>query len=592
MIDQLEYENSLSQNSSRRAELNPDILVNQDGLIDQIRDDMREKFGWQSPYDYYYGSSSTKSSDLGVESSTILSLDEIEAFGGDTVERADRSVVPHYFWINSLANWCYFKASSFTPSFSKTYSWCPGPLRALLCAVTFGVTEAIETISTEGWKSWWKIPVIIATSELSVVTYFGAQTAAWITGAGDLAEKYNTVSLPFLLYAMITGSYTTKEADVNAEGFIEELLPNPEEVLMPRACMSLYMWNGYNRSWLSVKTIVDTYNRYCKGFSKGYFSIFLDKRYIPDYLDQQNRGDRVDGFIKTLGLTSGNAEEFRRISMEYTPANRVQTIEALRDILFNDPGRENYCKFLSRMLVMKVYGFDPLSFDFLTQRGNISKKQIHGVDSGDSSKWGRWHYIENWGMYSPLPRDSARVKLFSEKSFQLINRPYTYVGNDWRDHNGWSHKCIGHPCFFRGNDDMLWIGYWKRWTSGNLDEKKTRSLFTETTTMDGSYDISTDDLENWDSIIDLMFEKHDDYGFDEWMANCDYGVAYKKFTIDEESPTPVPTFEESTLNPNKAPPVNSIDKVGRNSMILSLSSGTVIDRDDDNGTIDPAKRWR
>ena len=607
MADQFDYKNSLNQNSSNSSKVDSLIPEHSIKQIDKLRDEMKEKYGWQSPYEYYYGSHGKDGSDLGSDSPTILSVREIEEFGKeekDGSEQPDRDKVPHYFWLNSLSNWCYFKPTSFTPSFKHTHSWAPGPIRWILSALTLGLTEAIETISLNGWGSWWKAIIDIALNPLTVTAYPWLQVGAWIAGAGDLAKNYGTISFPFLVYSMITGAYLCTEADVTAETFVEEGTDNPGEILMPRACLSLYMWNGFKRQWISVKALIDTYNRYCKNFSRGMVSLFLEERFLTK-LNDVNKESIIDGFIKSMGLVQNNCDTFKRTAMTYhsgmSEVDKKKLVEDLVTIICSDPivGSPNgeriqspYLRYMSRELVMCTYGFDPIAFDFLTNRGNISKKQVIGVDHGDSHGWAKWHYIEQWGMYAPLTRDSAKVKQFADKSFQLINRAYTYVEHDWRDHNGWIHKSLGHPCFFRGNDDCLWIAYWLRWTTGNLGEKKERSLFTETTTMDGAYDISKDDIENWESIIDLMFEKHDDYGFEEWMANCDYGVAYKKFTIDEESPTKVSTYEEATLNPNKVMPMNDIDRFNTTKIKLRLSSGTVVGRDDTNGMMDVAKRWR
>jgi hypothetical protein len=96
----------------------------------------------------------------------------------------------------------------------------------------------------------------------------------------------------------------------------------------------------------------------------------------------------------------------------------------------------------------------------------------------------------------------------------------------------------------------------------------------------------------WDDIINTMFEKHDDYGYDEWLVNGEYGLSYKKFTVNEEQPNEILTADDSSLNPDKAPLNNSIEETPENTMILSLSTGTVISRDDDNSTIDTAQRWK
>jgi hypothetical protein len=75
------------------------------------------------------------------------------------------------------------------------------------------------------------------------------------------------------------------------------------------------------------------------------------------------------------------------------------------------------------------------------------------------------------------------------------------------------------------------------------------------------------------------------------MINGNYGLSYSKFTIDEESPTAISSYEESELNPEKAPMVNTIDWITKNQMVLSLSENTVVNRDDKNGIGHVAKRW-
>ena len=88
-----------------------------------------------------------------------------------------------------------------------------------------------------------------------------------------------------------------------------------------------------------------------------------------------------------------------------------------------------------------------------------------------------------------------------------------------------------------------------------------------------------------------MFQKHDDYGFEDWMINCNYGLSYSKFTIDEESPTAISSYEESELNPLKVPMVNSIDRINKNQLVMRLSDSTVVNREDKNSMSHVAKRW-
>jgi hypothetical protein len=193
-------------------------------------------------------------------------------------------------------------------------------------------------------------------------------------------------------------------------------------------------------------------------------------------------------------------------------------------------------------------------------------------------------------MWMPLPCEKAKIKLYTNSSFQLINRPYYDFRLDYVITRGHIHASIGHPCFMRGNDDVLWMAYWLRWTSSPKVETDD-GVFTDSISARGIPDISDKDIENWNAIIEAMFQKHDDYGFEDWMINGNYGLSYSKFTIDEESPTAVSSYEESELNPERTPIVNTIDSIPKNKMVLSLSSSTVVNRDDKNGIDHIAKRW-
>lgn len=600
MINLFKFVNSRSNNEIENSYINVEIpqIEHPEKGVAEVREEVRELYGWQSPYDYYYGSRE-ESGNSTADSSTVISMEEIENFGSDVetdgVERADRDNVPKYFWIDSISNWCYFKVTSYNPSFTKKYSWAPGWLRATLNWLTLGLTESIETISTEGWGSWWKIPIHLLTSEASAVTYYNLATVNWIAGGRDFAEKWNAVSIVFLLYNILTGSSNNQESDIDAERLEEMYTSDPGEILMPRAGIALYMWNGYKRTWVPLKSLIEAYDRYCKSFTDGYYEIYLAKQFIPSLkrVPQTRVEEFLDDFFETIPLTDANRIAFHDECIAHISDSSPTALSLiLKRILSTDPNRDQYARQMARVMIVFTYGMDPYAFDFLTQRSPIDKKQVLGVDHGNSSIWGEWHYIENWTKWIPLSREACRLKQYAKSTFQLINRPYTYVAYDWRDHNGWIHKNIGHPCFFRGNDDQLWISYWMRWTTGNLSEHKESSLFTETTTMSGAYDISTDDIKNWDNIVDSMFEKHDDYGFDEWLMNGDYGIEYSKFTIREEEPTSIDSYEQSSLNPNKVPPVNSIDDISSARLKISLSPNNVVSRNNENSLISIAKKWK
>jgi hypothetical protein len=195
-------------------------------------------------------------------------------------------------------------------------------------------------------------------------------------------------------------------------------------------------------------------------------------------------------------------------------------------------------------------------------------------------------------MWIALPRDKCKIKLYNKNTYQLINRPFYTLNWCYRDLQGFEHKNLGHPCFMRGNDDVLWMCYWQRWTSTRGTQQDGGTILDKTITVGGIQDIFKVDVDNWTAIRESMFEKHDDYGFDDWMINGNYLLSNHRFTIDEESPSSISTYEESTLAPDKVAPVNSIDDVDENALVLKLSTGTVISRDNYNGSLEVAKRWR
>ena len=597
MVDIFEYLNKLSQNVFHRREpknFEIEELTGDLTGIENVREQMKAMYGWQSPYEYYYGSD--EDMDIGSDHNTILSISEIESYEKDTgAIHADRNEIPNYFWIDSISNWCYFKISAYTPTFTKTYSWAPSWLRYGIGSITLGATEAIESISLDGWESWWKVPASLAAvgadSFASASMYYTKVIIDCLTGARSFAKTFSAVSIPFMIYDYGIGSFYSRTSDIDAEELEEQFLHDPVEKVIPREGISLYMWNGYTRSWQPMKPLIETYNRYCKLFSIGNYWIYLDKKFIPALLTRSSTAEKdefIDAFFNTIPHDAETKEEFKSICL----GDPLQIdVTVLSRLLKDDSNSSKYPSLFARTLIAITYGFDPDAFQFLTDRSPIDKKTVLGVKNDGGDSWGKDHIIESWTKWIPLPLDRAKIKQFANRSFQLINRPYSYIRYDWRDHNGWIHKNIGHPCFFRGNDDQLWMSYWMRWSTGYHSVNVERSLFTEKTTMTGAYDVSTDDVENWDSIIEAMFDKRDEYGFDEWMANADYGIAYKKFTISEESPNEILTYEHSTLNPSKTAPVNTVTDVEDSSLVLSLSTSTLISRENDTGVMQVAKRW-
>lgn len=606
MIDSFKYSNLKHQSTHDRVEYNPEWNdYKGDGPFQEKRDELLSKYGWVSPYEFYYGSATNS---VDTDNNTVIDFDYIERLGAaaEGVEVADRSNVPNYFWCESLSNWCYFKVTAVVPNYERKDTWAPSFLRAFAAIATAGWTEILEEISTNGisWDLLWKAPVHIFTSYASGFYGMGYSAVAAISGSKDLQDRYDAVTLPFLIYNAVTTASKMKEADSEAENIIENYIPTDlKEILMPRMCISLYMWEGYKRTWIPVKSLMDTFTKITRRNSESELQQNIKSEFVGKILmdhgvwrSPEDRAEGIEAWLKAHILSEEGKDAFRNICRDFPPplseTDTYRFIYQLAHTMIYDPEYTNGLIDEANVGTLEVFYLDCRCFEPYVGRTPLAKLQYIGVDNKDGHHWGEWHWIEQYGFWMPLPKDKAKLRLFAKNTFQLFNRQYSYIAHDRRDHVGWIHKNLGHPCFFRGNDNELWMSYWLRWTSGYGSEDKSGWMWSETTKMSGEYDISKDDIALWDDIINTMFEKHDDYGYDEWLVNGEYGLTYKKFTVNEEQPNEILTADDSSLNPDKAPLANSIEETPENTMILSLSTGTVISRDDDNSTIDTAQRWK
>lgn len=603
MIDSFKYSNLKQQNELNRVEYDPaDLSPDKDMGFEEYREEMLSKYGWMSPYEFYYGGAP----EADIDTNTVLDFEYIESLGKTSEEeiiQADKSSIPNYFWCESLSNWCYFKVTSIIPNFEHKDQWAPQWLRSIAAIATFGGTEILNDISENGlsWDTLWRAPVHIFTSTATGVYGLADQAKAWTSGGRTIQQKYGAITLPFMIYEAITVASKSKVADGEAESTIEYSLPgNPAEIMMPRMCLSLYMWDGYKRVWMPVKSLIDQFARLVSANSLATVQNMTEYQFVRKLLKDGDRWrtgaereEAIQDWIKAHPLSDIGVDAFRELCDRYTTDEQIpELVFHLTECWMRDPEFTPGLIAGANLATTMNYYMDCRSFEPLIGRTPLSKLQYIGIDNGDKHHWGEHHYIEQWGFWIPLPKDDAKHKLFAKNTFQLYNRQYSYISHDERDHQGWIHKNLGHPCFFRGNDNEIWMAYWLRWTSGNGSESKSGWMWSETTKMSGVYDISKDEIQLWGEILNSMFEKHDDYGYDEWLVNGEYGLSYKKFTVNEEVPNEILTAEDSSLNPDKAPLVNSIEETPENTMILSLSTGTVISREDDNSTLDTAERWK
>lgn len=605
----------------------------QQSQVNKMREDMRERYGWLSPSQYYSGQYDSQF----IPNELFISLTDIEKYRKGTgelpTEAADRTEIPHYFWIDSLSNWCYFKITDDMTAFKKTTSRFGKAGNALLNIAFLGLPGAIDAMQRGSWWNFftsWSYNLALSYADLSTTTIEGIdQIESFISdnifgfeeelfGTSVLKNMYSRMNSEKLtlgammlgaaselmspgmsaavgiLWGWIQSAYDLATSDVDAEPYIEELASGSKLHNLPRNCISLYMWNGYKRNWMPVKQLIEIYDRYCKRSS--YDLVYTTVKNFYALLITTGEDDILDKFLETIGLPINTEDEtienFRQRANDIRDAygsSENLFCSKFTHLIMEIPQGINYC---SRFLFINIYGIDPDCIEAIQARSPLSKKQtLYNWDT-DRGSWSQKKWQENMSFWIALPNDSAKLKLYAIDTYQLINRPTAYKYWFNRDLKGYLHKNIGHPCFMRGNDDVLWMCYWLRWSSSRGAEKSSGSLLTEKITVEGLQDIMKLDVDNWERIVDSMFQKHDEYGFEDWLINGNYLLSYSKFTIDEEQPSEVLSFEDATLAPNKAELVNSIDDYDGETLTLSLSSGTVVSRDDGNEYIDTAKRWR
>ena len=654
MADQIKYSNLVARNEEGlESFLFKDFGQNQKGAIDKVRESLKEEYGWVSPYEYYYGSPDSDQSQVQKTSLTppftpqALGLsDENEDLFAD-VEAADRENIPDWFWVDSFCNWCYIKVSTKLFTKSSTKSTWAGKALKFLAGSSFISGNLLSAFlfeyiiqSAEGNLDEWyyTIPAAVISDAEDValdpvikpiawtneqiekinrcifspienfikIDIFSSALNSCLSSISDFAKATKLFTITGIIGLIIKTFFNEPEADALAEGIIEEIVTQSDRYNLSRNCLSLYMWNGFTRSWMPLKWMIEIYDRYTK--YGNYPTIFSTVSKIADKI-KDNR-DLQDNYLYTIfpkELVNDEVllakdesarqavSEYRTLFSNYSSSRDLETLE--RDLSQFTQKYYKISNSLERSDFMRYFVFDPSCVEAFQCRSPLNKLQTIATAAGNawSNSTPNCRWLENWGMWISLPNEKSKIKLYSQGSFQLINRPYS----DFRENNevmrGNIHINIGHPCFMRGNDDVLWMAYWLRWTSPPIistrKNKKWGITVSKTTTAKGVADISDKDIENWTSIINAMFQKHDDYGFEDWMINGNYGLSYSKFTIDEESPTAVSSYEESELNPLKAPMVNSVDHINKNQLVMRLSDSTVVNREDKNAMSHVAKRW-
>ena len=668
MADEIKYRNLVQRNEETQARFIPKTFgTDNKGPIDQVREKMKEQYGWLSPYEYYYGSQDDASSE--VQRTALMPVFSPQALGlsGENsdlysdVEAADKDNIPNWFWVDSLSNWCYIKttfldasqvvgsSSTLIGNLLKGYvgwSAITGDIfgavlgEVIIQSAEGNLDEWYTSIPTGIVSDWYdtmekpaewageisvnyvsdltsKVFSPISRSTSGITSGIASALGGMAEAARWLNENLSVLTVVGVLTTMIRLFFGNSPADADSEVLIElDQTGGDQKYTLSRNCLSAYVWNGYTRSWMPLKWMIKMYDTYIKRPNRGILKeLFFeeDATKLHEIVEKiMNNRDRyldsiVPGFIRNNQqiLEKDETGTIASLVTTYNDAcnawntnhNDLELVNSIKNLISNVWSGQSS---IVRSAFMQTFTFDPGYVEAFTTRSPLNKEQIiatQGWHIPSQKGFRRSRWLENWGMWIPLPSDKCKIKIYSKNTFQLINRPYCSFSGDEQVTRGNIHTNIGHPCFMRGNDDVLWMSYWMRWTSTAEGKSSKQSTLGGLVTTGHTYsqespsDISDKDIENWNAIIDSMFEKHDEYGFEDWMINGNYGLSYSKFTIDEESPTDVSSFEESELNPEKVPIVNSIDWVPKSQMVLRLSDNTVVNRDDKNSMSHAAKRW-
>ena len=124
MAEIVRYSNIQQQNVTKNGvyEGTATQLAEKQGVADVIREEMLNTYGWQSPSEYYYG---TAEKEIDLEpSDSMVTIGDLQEFGKESEYAqsapADKNVIPDWFWVDSLDNWCYFKITDDMSEFKKT----------------------------------------------------------------------------------------------------------------------------------------------------------------------------------------------------------------------------------------------------------------------------------------------------------------------------------------------------------------------------------------------------------------------------------------------------------------------------------------
>lgn len=600
--------------------------VNTEGLgnaakTPSIRDELKTKYGWMSPSEFYGLSEEQRRAAQGKNLNIVLDLTDNEFGEADSDPK-------NYFWVNSLANWCYVKilqdAGTVKSQTRFGYAWdlTKSFAKSVWDYVSSTVMEFVETIKNFDWKhpltyitAPWQF--LWAWTKTSLTVIYGLDLvsygAFWVFCGGIIYGATHT--LPTF-------------AEFSESGIDDEERPdngNP----YPYICAVTCVWDGYRKRWVSLKKLVqywktflyDNYIQLCLTEVRMSFSgpgcdllkdggtaviggtvmkwqdqvrqwaaamgIGVDETFTYETPNENIIGYIVNAFENYKAGKYKDGEETNEYNITVDTAWDKCLLDVARAMSYSR-GLFELTREDMRLKFMEETGIDPISFGEIYNQGPCEKHVRWVGNNFDRESWSQWTVHEIWGLYVPLYQDDCRMKYLDNSTAQTLIRANEYQEYLFRDTETVETSWQGTPVISRFSDGRMWLALWLRWTGigyGDVD----KGVLAHETKFQQQWQNADEMMQT--QILSEMFKRHDDYGYNEWCINSNYGTEYKYFTVNEEVPSVIGNKYQSHLINTKTDILTSEfdDKV---TATIELSIQTPTIERSKNDLISTVEKWK
>lgn len=507
---------------------------------------LKEKYGWMSPSEFYSLSPEQRGAEQGKIPAIVLDLNNTP------IEETATSEPTDYVWINTLSNWCYVDFTQDQGEWRKKTAYG----RAKDNAIKF-VTNMKDYLVDVGKGLWDTITSFDWKNPLDYFTYPWKLIGAWTWAGVQLALVIEGVSVGtifvFSATAVQAAIYGTPDIYKLSECGIDDE-DRVDSNSYPEICGITKVWDGYRKRWVSLKKLVNYWNQYMYAdygnmcmrvvqcsFTDPSTELLLDGVVAGTQMSWE---EKVTTWLQGLCITADELDEGNNsiigVCLDIFRSYKKQEI-TWETALTRVAGTIRYSKNMVRMVkenfrqrFLEQTGIDPISFGEIFEQNPVEKRIMWGCNNGDDQTRSQWTLHEVWGMYVPLHQDDCRLVYLDNTTAQTLIRANSYQKYHFRDRGNIDTIYTGTPVLTRFSDGRMWLALWLRWSGlgyAKLDKSKW-SVHTSSIVAQWS----ESDMKQHSKIMHQMFEKHDDYGFDEWCINSNYGVEYKYFTLNEEVP--------------------------------------------------------